>query len=285
MLKPGRNFCFTWNNPSYVPEFPPGVKYVFQKEQGEEGTVHYQGYVEFPKVQTLTSLKKLNCEMHWENRKKSRVEAYNYCCKEDTRIEAPQFNFQPKSQKDRTDLVNARELIAGCSQWSDVVHCEELEEILKKYPKWVREVYNHKLIPLLEGVTLRTWQIELEQVVLKPPHPRQIIWVTDPIGNNGKSWMAKYLHTNHKAQVFSGGKSADVAYALDSPRIVVWDLSRTQEEHVNYGIMEDVKNGMVFSPKYESGSKVFPVPHVIVFSNFSWPDGKFSVDRKHVIEL
>lgn len=294
MLKPGRVFCFTWNNPSYVPEFPSGTKFIFQKERGHgtpedpEGTVHYQGYCEFPKVQTLTSLKKLNCGIHWENRKKSRQEAYDYCKKEDTRIEDPVFNFSPERIVGgglRSDLAAARKLIYACSLWSDVTHCEELDEVRAKYPKWTRETWQTKAIPLLEGVTLKLWQLDLEQMVLKPPHPRHIVWITDQVGNRGKSWMAKYLCSNHKAQVFSGGKSTDVAYALDNPHIVVWDLSRTQEEHVNYGIMEDVKNGLVFSPKYESGLKCFPTPHVIVFSNFAWPEGKFSVDRKMVISL
>ena len=60
---------------------------------------------------------------------------------------------------------------------------------------------------------------------------------------------------------FENGKSADIKYAYDGQRCVVFDLSRSQESHVNYEVIESVKNGVVFSTKYESQMKVFKTPH------------------------
>ena len=70
---------------------------------------------------------------------------------------------------------------------------------------------------------------------------------------------------------FENAKSADVKYALTGQRIVVFDLSRSQETHVNYEVIESVKNGVCFSTKYESQMKVFKTPHVVIMANFA-PD-------------
>lgn len=90
---------------------------------------------------------------------------------------------------------------------------------------------------------------------------------------------------NHQATVLSSGRSADIAYLLCAPKIVVFDLARDKVEHTNFGVMEDIKNGRIFSPKYESSVKIFASPHVIVFANEPCPAGKFSVDRIESIYL
>lgn len=61
-----KHWCFTWNNPmgddgmmyDIVKEWPTDYL-VFQREQGESGTVHLQGYVEFAKPMRFNGLKKM----------------------------------------------------------------------------------------------------------------------------------------------------------------------------------------------------------------------------------
>lgn len=284
-VKQGRAFLFTINNPTEAPVFPSGCQYAYQLEQGEQGTKHYQGYVVFSKQQRLSALSKLLPRAHWENRKGTHEQALAYVTKEDTRLEPPVSTFVDRQPGARSDLSAARSIVLGKRSWAEVVQDPEIEEVLAKYPKFVREVFQHKPPVLLEGVALRPWQQDLMDKLNAEPDPRKIMWVYDPVGNTGKSFMARYLASNHGAQVFSSGKSADIAYAMDSSRIIVWDLHRAIEEHVNYGVMEDVKNGVIFSSKYESCTKVFPIPHVVVFSNFMCPSGKFSDDRLSVIDL
>lgn len=86
------NWVFTINNPSDScnPLQWPGVRFlIYQKEQGEKGTKHLQGYVQFEKQKQLVSVKKVHSTAHWEVRQGTHEEAVAYCTKKDTRIGSP----------------------------------------------------------------------------------------------------------------------------------------------------------------------------------------------------
>jgi len=106
------NWCFTWNNPqqyddnvdwSEVAEPPnawSNVQYVvWQLEQGESGTPHYQGYAQFTKRMSLKQLKEeLPAVSHWEARRGTHEKAKAYCMKEDSRIAGPWEHGQETHQ-------------------------------------------------------------------------------------------------------------------------------------------------------------------------------------------
>lgn len=130
------------------------------------------------------------------------------------------------------------------------------------------------------------WQLDLIETLNGPVHPREIIWIYDIVGDYGKSDMATYLACNRNAFVIDGGKTGDIAHAYRLQKIVVFDFARTTDfEKVNYGVIEHLKNGRLFSPKYDSTTKYFPKPHVVVFANRPCPEGKFSVDRLRSINI
>lgn len=89
-------WIFTLNNPVLENDDPRmwnGMVWcVFQKEQGVEGTEHYQGYVILPRTHELKWCKKhLNNRAHWEPRHGSHDQAKAYCSKEATRIDGPYY--------------------------------------------------------------------------------------------------------------------------------------------------------------------------------------------------
>lgn len=113
------NWVFTWNNPDTV--LGPGLlsnlvdaniaRYVvYQLESGDEGTNHYQGYVEFVGKKTLAAVKKLISQAHWEPRRGTAEEAKQYCKKAETRVSGPWELGTPKSdnQGKRSDLENLK---------------------------------------------------------------------------------------------------------------------------------------------------------------------------------
>lgn len=64
------------------------------------------------------------------------------------------------------------------------------------------------------------------------------------------------------------GKAADMAYEYNpNTKILCVDIPRSKIETFQYSFLEAVKNGRVFSPKYESTTIRFNPPHVLVFMN------------------
>lgn len=124
-----RNICFTVNNPTA--QLEPctwGDKVVFcqwQLEMGEEGTLHYQGYME---LKTPTTIRHLHTfsgleTAHFEARRGTREQARNYCTPnkggntvDSTFIEGPWEFGIFRQQGARTDLLNLHnDLVAGRS--------------------------------------------------------------------------------------------------------------------------------------------------------------------------
>lgn len=92
----GKYWVFTWNNPNLEPEELYeslgclGCTFLtFQREKGETGTVHFQGYVELARPKGLRQLKEANSQFHWEKRRGNQAQAIAYSNKEDTRLEGP----------------------------------------------------------------------------------------------------------------------------------------------------------------------------------------------------
>lgn len=109
-----RNACFTINNPAAhgVPNpmfaaLPDWATYiVWQQELGDNGTPHYQGYVEFVSQRTLPQIHRLfswagvPSGIHAEKRRGTAAQASAYCKKADTRTAGP-WEFGNISQQGR----------------------------------------------------------------------------------------------------------------------------------------------------------------------------------------
>ena len=130
-----------------------------------------------------------------------------------------------------------------------------------------------------DHVVLRFWQRELLIYLENEPDPRKIVWYVDEKGNSGKTFLSKYLIAKKGAVRFENGRSCDIKFAYAGEKIVLFDLSRSQEERFNYEVLESLKNGVMFSSKYGSAMRVYSVPHVVVFCNWSPNCEKLSQDR------
>ncbi len=145
---------------------------------------------------------------------------------------------------------------------------------------YIQDANVRALREAFSGSRWYTWQSHLiRELVDNSPNSRTIIWYVDVNGNHGKTYLSRYLITHMDCIRFENGKSTDIKYAFRGQRTVVFDLSRSQEDHVNYEVIESVKNGVVFSPKYESRCAVYPIPHLVVFANFEPDKSKLSADR------
>lgn len=126
----------------------------------------------------------------------------------------------------------------------------------------------------------KEWQLTLRNELLYPPDYRKIIWIYDKNGGAGKTDFCLHMYDKYNSVIFNNGRFSDIAFALPrDPKIVIFDLPRTLEERVNYTAIEAIKNGFIFSGKYESGFKRFNKPHVVVMANFEPDYDSLSTDR------
>jgi hypothetical protein len=84
-----------------------------------------------------------------------------------------------------------------------------------------------------------------------------------------------------ECQLLKVGKEADMCYAIDeSKTIFLIDVPRSKMEFLQYSVLEQLKDRMVFSTKYNSRMKILrSTPHVVVFCNEAPDKSKLSRDR------
>jgi len=142
---------------------------------------------------------------------------------------------------------------------------------------------------VLDESELYPWQQELLRLIREEtPNSRSIYWIYDKIGNNGKSELCKFLAWNKLSMYIQSGKASDIKNILmekKNSRDICIDLSRSNENFVSYTVMEELKNGYIFSGKYEGGFKFITTPNVFVFANFLPDLSKMSEDRWVIKEL
>lgn len=212
--------------------------------------------------------------------------------KEESREDGPwEFGeFNEPSQGKRNDIEDLKDFIlTGPTKTKNQI-MDEFPGCYAKYQGFIELLINRRIVQDIEKVELDNpypWQAELKELLEDEPHPRQIYWVYDDVGNNGKSYFLRHMLTTKPEEVFfnTGGKTADIAYAYNAQKYVFFDYARDKADSVNYQVMEQFKNGMMFSTKYNSMQKVFKVPHVIVLANFKPEQGKFSADRLRLFQI
>lgn len=163
--------------------------------------------------------------------------------------------------------------------WKAAEYCQKAETR-------VEGPYNEKSEFLILIKDLFPWQARVRDICLTPPNDRDIFWIWEKVGNRGKTQFCKYMAVKHGATVLGNGAFKDIAMALPkNPKIVLFNLTRDLEERINYSALEAIKDGLVFSSKYESHTKVFNSPHVIVFANFAPRLESMSADRWKIQQL
>ena len=117
---------------------------------------------------------------------------------------------------------------------------------------------------------------------------REILFVIDEQGNQGKTLLTQYITLTQKGQCFDSTNKKDVAYALNpEKKIFIFDMTRATEPKMSLQILESIKNGIVFSGKYESGTKIVAGAKVVVMANTftELHEAQLSVDRFMILHL
>lgn len=145
-------------------------------------------------------------------------------------------------------------------------------------------------LELIEKHNFNTWMNVIEDYIKTKPNKRTIRWVWSAKGRTKKSDFCKYLAYHHNATICSQGKYSDIMNIMfkanmDKSRLVVIDLPRNNGNKISYSALESIKNGLIVNTKYETGSKLFNPPHIVVFSNMPPVLSAMSADRWEVMDL
>lgn len=301
MVAQTRHWCFTLNNwtrdhEDLLEALAPALTYlVYGYETAETGTPHLQGYAIFQRVKRFTEARSLLPPgTHIEPKRGSAFQAAEYCKKDGLFKEwgtAPTESTARVSPFDRF-----REWVL--QSYQEKGRSPTDREIANAFPAlFVRYRRNlHDLArfsvpePILEtDWNLRDWQQELSDVLDLDPDDRTILFYVDPDGGKGKSWFQRYMLSVNPigVQCLSVGKRDDIAHAIDESKdVFLFNVPRGGMEFLNYSVLEQLKDRLVFSPKYDSRMKTLnKKPHVVVFCNEPPNMTKMTFDRYHLHEF
>lgn len=289
----GKNWCFTLNNYTdddydkltAMVETKQCSYIIFGREIGDSGTPHLQGFIAFNKRVYLTDLKKrISSTAHFELARMI-PESIEYCKKDGDIFED---GIVPVGQGKRSDIEDFKiDVKAGLLKFKEIR--EKHSTVYAKYKGFVMEyVVDNTPEVNIPSFILHDWQKDLWEKLEQPPDSRTIIFIVDHTGNNGKTWFAHFYSQKHPdCQIMCPGKRADMAYILRTDiRVLILDAPRSKQgEFIQYDFLEDVKNGYVFSSKYESSIKRFKPVHLVVLMNEPPDITKLSVDRFDITYL
>lgn len=265
---------------------------VYGRETGDSGTPHLQGYVIFNSAIRLSTVKsRLGSQrFHLEVSRGTPSEASDYCKKDG---DYEEFGDCPEvSQGKRTDLERFFEdMETFCTDNGRPPTLQEASQshpiILCKFPRALDiAVARWRPPPLVSG-ELREWQRDVVDRLANTADDRKVLFVVDPQGGKGKSWLVRYLVDRDDVQFLSIGKRDDLAHVVQiQTRVFLVDVPRGQMEYLQYSVLEMLKNSLVFSPKYQSTMKrLLHCPHVVVFCNEEPDYEKMTEDRYDVVQL
>lgn len=162
---------------------------------------------------------------------------------------------------------------------ASVAYCQKKESKKEGGKRWCEGI---ELEEEIETIEPYGWQLDVVKILRNKPDKRKIHWFWEPNGNIGKSELCKYLVVKHDALILSG-KSTDMFHQLTKfpgkRKIILFDIPRSSLGYINYAAIEQIKNGLIYSGKYEGTQLVFNSPHVIIFANEPPDESSLSKDR------
>lgn len=297
----GKHWCFTINNFDDADERRltelyerGGVRYiVFGSELGESGTPHLQGFVTFADRKRFTQVRNAIGERaHIERALGTPWQAAEYCKKDGEFVE---LGTAPPGRGARTDMDRFKLWVTD--RFQETGRRPSERDVANSFPQlFVR--YRRNLLdlvihicgdPVMQLGDMRGWQTDLRERLEQDAEDRVIHFYVDEQGGTGKSWFTRWFLTQHpeKTQMLGIGKRDDLAHAIDiSKSIFLFNVPRGGMEHLQYTVLEQLKDRMIFSPKYCSTTKLMETNvHVVVFCNEEPDYGKMSADRYRVVML
>lgn len=234
-ISPAIAWCFTFNNYSedLVPKFQDIIKQkcrlgFFNKEVGESGTPHLQGYIELSTKGRPLKIFPTGC--HWAKAKGNKDVNFLYCSKDCDNIGEMTFSHGYKIKPKISIIENLRPFQ------------KEIEDML------LGPVNPGKIIWIYDEVG----QLGKTQL-LRYLHIKYGM----PFSYGGKATDIVNLVFNNKEYMMENDKA-----------VMIYNFGRdVDNEKISYKSMEQISDGCISNTKFETGCFVCNPPHVLVLSN------------------
>lgn len=204
---------------------------------------------------------------------------------------------EAKIEKQKDDEENEKKLLELVKQYmtmdDEEKHNLMVHLTIKKTDKIFKDLVrlqslkNQKDSALDEFKNIKWYpkQLQILEILKTKPDARKI-YINSDDGNTGKSFLCKYIALKYQGVVIADGKKDNIFHEVNKlcsngivPKIIILDVPRQNENYVQYGVLEQLKNGLLVSGKYEGGQCIFPNPHVIIFCNFELDVTLWTADR------
>lgn len=318
MSNPLRNWCFTWHrfveNGSGLVETwtendlgrltglveSDSCKYIiFQQERcPETGRIHLQGFIALKSAMRMTGVKKLldpvkgaTSPIHLEGARGTAEQSKAYCSKEESRVEGTQpyeAGEIPAAGKKKdysqvlADLRDSPSVAEFAEQHPDIA-IKHFSNVSALHAAMKSNTGLASAREVAENINLRPVQDQIKEIILasRQTSTGKVIWFYDKHGQVGKTTLAKYIMcTMADVLYLENAKTADLAHAWGGQSLVIFDIPRSLgEDRLNIGAIESLSNGVMFSAKYNSQTKICSHICVVVFSNTLPPWYQLSLGR------
>ena len=168
---------------------------------------------------------------------------------------------------------------------------KDMQEALELYEK------ENNDFDLYKDTALYPWQQECMKYI-NNKSDREVYWIVGQKTNEGKSFFQKYIKAMFGAnRVVSGinlkTSSKNICqslrkYPLATADIFLFNLGKTKKDYedINYGILEDLKDGSTFAEKYDSQNLKIRTPNIIMIFSNHFPDKKeLASDRWKIFSI
>lgn len=205
-----------------------------------------------------------------------------------------------------TKAKNVKKLFPG---YSIISSNKTFKKELKRAKFVVSNIPGVKNVDIGEyaEVSWKSWQKKIINIIEnKEPNKRSVYWIYDDVGNVGKTFLYNYIKASYPLTIILEGDEKAILHQIKKtvdnlrkrhkketvthkelgfPKVAMIDSGRSRGNDINYSIIEKIKDGSFYSPKYGGGFCKIPPIHVIIFANVLPQIKKLSLDRWKIYEI
>ena len=192
----------------------------------------------------------------------------------------------------RGHWLATRRQIQSHDTWRAVLNDPAIAHAIRSCMGWAmqvwgaREVFRDDLDTRADGFR---WQARLALFLAEvDPDDRSVIVFVDEDGDKGKSRFAKWMACDDDVCMALADDEKSTTALYSGEKTVLFDVARSESRKIQWHLIENIKNGLVFQTKYEVLLKLarWNTSHVVMFMNHHppvWDKRCLSRDRWHVI--